>query len=124
MTGFDSGGKSVGKDVSDANFTIEMVRLTSPNGGETLTSGSTPAIQWTTLGTLRPVTQVVLQYQIKGGKKWLPITTITGSNPGSYNWPVPLVTAAQPNSKVQVTLSDATGILGQDSSDAVFTITP
>ena len=123
VTGFD-GGEGLGSNASDANFTIEMVRLTAPNGGETLTSGSTSAIQWTTFGTLRPVTQVDLQYQIKGGKKWLPITTITGSNPGSYNWTVPPVTAVQPNSKVQVTLRDATGILGQDSSNAIFTITP
>ena len=124
VTGFNSTGKKVGSDQSDKAFTIEIVRLTSPNGGETLTSGSTPTIQWTTFGTARPVTKVDLQYQIKKGNKWLPIITITGPDPRQLRLACSGGDGPTAEQQGPDTLSDATGILGQDVSDAVFTITP
>jgi PKD repeat protein len=117
---FNSSGTKVGEDISDSTFTIEVVKVTSPDGGETLTSGNTYAITWTTNGTIRPVTSTKLFYTINGGSKWIVIKTLTG-NPGTYNWTVP--SASSSNCKVKVVLKDAGGkTVGNDISDGLFTI--
>ena len=107
-------------------FVIEVVRLTSPNGGEILTSGTTMHIKWTTNGTKKPVATVHLYYTRNGAVTWALINSepITG-NPGSYSWTVPSVTKARNRCKVKIVLRDARGIAqGSDTSDAYFTIGP
>lgn len=114
---------ATGTGISNA-FTIQVVILTAPNGGESWNnSGSPHNITWTTNATTKPVTSVVLQYSINNGTSWLPIATLTG-NPATYAWTVPHETVAKPSSKVRVTLRNGSASIGTDMSDAVFTITP
>jgi uncharacterized delta-60 repeat protein len=113
----DSGDVSVGSDISNKPFTIEVLRLTSPNGGETLTAGGSWIIRWLTNKTQIPVLKTILQYDAGAG--WKPIATLTG-NPGSYEWSVP----AAPSTavKVKVILKNGSTVLANDVSDKVFKI--
>ena len=124
VTARNSSGAQIGADASDAPFTIEVVRLDNPNGGESLTSEATATIRWTTNATVRSVAKVKLLYTIDGGTTWKAITTVTG-DPGSVPWTVPTVNAEKTNCKVRVILQDSAGAsLGKDNSDLKFTIHP
>jgi hypothetical protein len=121
VIGYDSVGIPVGEGISDQPFAIEVLRVTSPNGGETLESGDISTIQWTTHKTIRSVAKAVLKYTTDGST-WKKIKTLTG-NPVSFNWKVPAVSSAK--CKVKIILKDASGInIGTDVSDKVFTIQP
>jgi hypothetical protein len=121
VIGYDSIGTPIGEDISDKPFTIEVLRVTSPNGRETLKSGNTSTIQWTTNITIRPVAKTVLKYTVDGST-WNAIKTLTG-NPGSFNWKVPA--ASSTKCKVKVILKDASGAnIGTDISNKFFTIQP
>jgi hypothetical protein len=121
VIGYDSNSVKVGEDISDKPFTIEVLRGTLPNGGETFTSGNTSTIQWTTHKTIRPVAKTVLKYTTDG-TTWKPIKTLTG-NPGSFNWKVP--DALSTKCKVKVILKDEDGAnIGTDISNNFFTIQP
>jgi len=120
---YNASGVKVGEDISDNKFTIEVVKVISPNGGETLKSGTPHTILWRTNGTKNPVAKAELSYTTGGGI-WKPITTLT-SNPGSYNWTVPIVPSTKTKCKVKVVLKNSSGgSLGNDVSDTVFTIQP
>jgi len=121
---YNISGVPIDEDVSDSTFTIEVVRLTSPNGGETLVSGNVHTITWQTNGTLRPVANIELYYTINSGSTWKLLTTLEG-NPKSYIWTIPSVTSRKNRCKVRVTLLDTTGkIIGRDPSNRYFTIKP
>jgi hypothetical protein len=127
VIGYDATDVKVGSDKSDAPFTIEVVKVTYPNGGETFTSGDPLTIIWTTNDTKRPVEKVKLFLTKNGGVTWEvpPIATFIGSNPGSFDWTVPDVSKAKSQCKIKVELKDEGGIvLGQDASDNNFTINP
>ncbi len=124
VNGYGSNGLKVGQDISDQVFTIEVVKLISPNGGETWTSTTGHAIIWTTNVTMGSVANVQLFYSLNSGTTWKPITTLPG-NPGTYLWTVPSVTAPKTKCKVKVVLIDAAGAtIGSDISDGLFTIQP
>ena len=89
----------VGTDHSDAPFTIEVVRLDYPNGGERVASGATATIRWTTNATAKSVAKTKVLYTTDGGTTWKAITTLTG-NPGTFDWMVPAVPASKANCKV------------------------
>jgi hypothetical protein len=122
-------------DKSLAPFTIDVLKVTSPNGDlgdPPLISGNTYPIAWTTNATKNPpVAKVKLYYTKDEGVTWNPICdpltgkcTLSG-NPGSYDWIVPTVSKEKPNCKVKVELKDALGnIVGKDKSDNYFTIQP
>ncbi|MEN2985839.1 MAG: SBBP repeat-containing protein, partial [Thermodesulfovibrionaceae bacterium] len=117
----DSANQLIGRDDSNKAFVIEVLKLISPNGGETLTAGQTYQIKWETYALTKPVAEVRLQYSTNGGSSWSNITTLTG-NPGQYNWTVP--NTPSNNCKVKVILKDSTGAtIASDVSDRVFTIT-
>jgi hypothetical protein len=117
-------GLKLGSDSSDGPFTIEVIKLNTPNGGETLTSGSTYNITWATNSTKKPVSKVILSYTLDGGVTWKAIPAITG-NPGTYSWTVPTVSTSKTKCKVKVVLKDSAGnTIGSDVSDAFFTISP
>jgi hypothetical protein len=121
VIGYDSNGVKVSEDISDKPFTIEVLRIISPNGGETLKPGDTSTIQWTTHKTIRPVAKIVLKYTTDG-TTWKKIKALT-DNPVNFNWKVP--TASSMKCKVKVILKDANGVnIGTDVSDKVFTIQP
>jgi hypothetical protein len=122
VIGYNASGMKVGEDNSDATFTIEVVKVISPNGGEILKSGITWPLTWRTNGTIRPVAKVKLYYSINGGL-WNPIGTVKG-NPGNYPFRVPLFMSSD-TSKVKVVLKDTNGkTVGTDTSDRYFTIQP
>jgi hypothetical protein len=124
VIGYDGWGEKVGVDKSDAPFTIAVVEVTSPNGGEVLISGDPHTITWTTNETKEPVTKVVLKYTKNGGKRWKKIETLT-ENTGTYDWTVPDVPKTKIKCKVKVVLKDARGnTVGSDTSDSYFTIEP
>jgi len=127
IIGFAETGGRVGADTSDSTFTIEVVRVTSPNGGETLTSGATHDITWTVNNTVAPVRSVDLFYTKNAGVTWKEIygTYFIGDNSGKATWTLPNVLSSKTQCKVKVVLRDSEGIkIGSDASNGYFTISP
>ncbi|NOT34152.1 MAG: S8 family serine peptidase [Candidatus Eisenbacteria bacterium] len=91
---------------------VDQVTVTAPNGGETLASGSSTNLTWTSVGSF---TTVNLDYSTNGGSSWTSIVTGT-PNDGSQAWTVPA--AATTQGRVRVSGGTAT-----DLSNANFTIT-
>ena len=124
VIGYDASRKKVGADTSDSAFTIEVLTVTSPNGGEILTSGDPHTITWTTRGTKKSVAKVILKHTKNGGKTWTRISTLT-EDTGSYGWTVPNVPKTKSKCRVKLVLKDASGKkVGSDTSDNYFTIEP
>jgi hypothetical protein len=126
VTAFDGNNAKVGADQSDSAFTIEVLKLTSPNGGEPLTSNSTHTITWTTNATSAQVDHIVLSYTQNNGDTWKTIDTSGDPlDDGSFDWLVPQVNGTKGKSKVKIVLKDAQGnTVGSDVSDETFTISP
>jgi hypothetical protein len=123
--------KKIGSDTSDKPFTIEVVKLTSPNGGPPpLEQNDTIDITWTVYETTRPITKVQLYYTRDGGVTYNLITTLPLGTypPGNYRqpWTIPRVgTTAKTKCKVKVVLKDQEGVTrGSDISNSFFTIEP
>jgi hypothetical protein len=122
VIGFNASGARVGSDVSNASFAIKLVEVHAPNGSESWQSGTQHTIVWGTFGIDRPVASVILEYSTNKGVTWKVIDKLT-SNPGFYLWDIPAVAKPQPQSKVRVTLKDASGVvMSRDVSDADFNI--
>jgi len=123
VTGYDLKGVKVGSDKSNAPFTIEVIKLTSPNGEAPLSGGIDTDIKWTTHATKADVEWVKLYYTINGGTTWKGIFTYDhGSNPETHTWTVPAVNKTK--CKVKVVLQDGKGnSIGADMSDDFFAIT-
>ncbi|MEM4134499.1 MAG: SBBP repeat-containing protein [Candidatus Micrarchaeia archaeon] len=118
---FNSSNQVIGTDDSDKAFAIEVLKLTSPNGGETLKVGSTHTITWETYALTKTLAKVILQYSTNGGQSWTNIKTFVGSNPGQFNWTVPNTPST--NCRVRVRLLDSAGaVITSDVSDKAFTI--
>jgi len=125
VTGFNSNGLQIIADRSDKPFTIEVVKVTSPQGEKILTSGNTSPVQWQTHKTKNPVERVNLTYTMDGGVTWKSISPPLMGNPETYDWKIPLVANKKTKCKVKVVLKDKAGnIVGSDASDGSFTIEP
>lgn len=105
-------------DDSDQFFTIKpapSIKVVSPNGGETLQSGSTNEIRWTS----QNVKSVKIEYTTNGGGDWTTLT-VDNSNTGAFNWTnIPNVNSYQ----CKIKISDAVNGSPFDESDNNFTIT-
>jgi hypothetical protein len=124
IEGYDSKNNLLSFDKSHAPFTIEVVRLTDPDGGGNLTSGASYTVAWTTNTTIRDVYSATILYTLDGGTTWTQAGKAP-SNPGTYNWTVPHVNKVKTKCKVRVVLKDKNGIpVGSDGSNAFFTIQP
>lgn len=124
----NAAGSVVATDVSDKPFTVQVLKVTSPNGGETLSAKASPTIAFTISGQ-QSVASAAISYTLNNGTSWSAITTLKGAfPPGSYSyssWNVPAVTTLKSACKVKVVLKSATGaILGTDLSDLTFVIAP
>ena len=125
IVSYTADGVELSEDISNSTFKIEVVKVTSPNGGESWKSrdGGYP-ITWVTNDTKNPVANTKLYYTMNGGTTWNLIATLSG-NPGSYTWYIPQVNVKKEKCKVKVVLKDAAGrTVGSDKSDRNFTITP
>ncbi|MCU0276638.1 MAG: S8 family serine peptidase, partial [Acidobacteria bacterium] len=97
-----------------ATLIVDSITVTSPNGGESWTAGTSHGITWTSTGT---VGNVDILYTVNGGSNWTSIAADT-NNDGSFAWTVANTPSA--NCYVQV-LEHADGV-PYDSSNAAFTI--
>ncbi|TMQ69484.1 MAG: hypothetical protein E6K81_14860 [Candidatus Eisenbacteria bacterium] len=100
--------------------TIRVIRhhVTAPNGGEVVAPGGTLAVRWSVPSGWHPDHADVL-VSFNGGTSWSRIAAdLTGT---TFSWVVPNV--ATQAALVRVTLFDALGEIGHDSSDQPFTIT-
>jgi subtilisin family serine protease len=90
----------------------DVITVTAPNGGETLTAGTSTNITWTWSGSFSTVN---IDYSTNGGSTWTAAATGT-ANDGSQAWTVPSTATSQ--GRVRVSGGTAT-----DMSNANFTIT-
>jgi hypothetical protein len=126
MRGYNASSGVVGTDISNNPFTIEVIELTYPDGGETLISGNTYRVTWQTNSTIRTVQTVKIYGSTNEGQSgtWRLLTTVSG-NPGYYDWTVPSVGTAKDKCRLGVRLLDFNSIpIGQDVGDGNFTIQP
>lgn len=124
VCGFNEFNEKIGCDRSENPFTVEVVRLISPNGEESWDSGSEQTIRWTTHETKAPVAKVNLYLSMNGGKSWKLMGSETG-DPESHAWTLPELGKTKGRCKVKVQLRDADRrIVGEDVSEGVFTINP
>lgn len=125
VIGYNASNTQVGIDSSDLPFSIEVVRVTSPDASGLVFSSGTPwQITWDTYLTSQPVANTIVQYSINGGLTWNTLAILTG-NPGSYSGSVPRVTSTTTKGLVRVLLRNAKNIVvGVDVSDNFFTINP
>lgn len=103
-------------DINDVVFEISnapIIIVTSPNGGESLTVGSTKSITWLSAG----VGNVKIEYSTDNNSTW---TEITGSteNDGTYAWLIP--DAVSDTCLIRISSVDDETLV--DLSDAVFSI--
>jgi len=112
-------------DVSDEEFSIIQplpsdITVTSPNGGENWTAGSTQQITWTGNGEIDTVN---IELSKDDGTTWESIIKNTNDD-GNYNWPIP-ETLSSDQCRVRVSSNDTNSDpIPSDISDAVFTIEP
>ncbi|MBM4171902.1 MAG: hypothetical protein FJ214_08555, partial [Ignavibacteria bacterium] len=108
-------------DVSDENFSIvalgsQLIRVTSPNGGQKWPVGSSQNITWEAAG----IANVKIELTVNNGISW---TTIVASTPstGVYNWQQ-IPNTLSSNCKIRISdMADGSPI---DDSDAPFAIIP
>jgi len=111
--------RGIPSDISDNNFTItypgtQLVRVTSPNGGEKWIAGSSQKITWDAAG----ISNVKIEYTLNNGISWNTIVASTPSN-GFYTWSqVPNTLST--NCKIRI--SDALDGAPSDDSDQFFAI--
>jgi hypothetical protein len=124
VTGFDEGKRKLAADTSDAAFKIEVITLTSPNGGEMMTPGDAVAVAWQTHGNPMDVAKTKVLFTKDGGTTWSTIFADSG-NPEGFVWEVPPVNKLRKKCKLRVILKDSHGsTVAADSSDDFFEIRP
>jgi len=117
-------GRAIGTARNRRPFLLETLRVTAPEGPQTLRSGAPLNVVWETAGTPAPVETVELRYTIDGGAHWKPLDTIAGSNPGAWAGTVPSTPAPRKSCAVRVVLRDAGGkVLAADRGRS-FRIAP
>ncbi len=93
---------------------IPRLGLVSPNGGDSLTSGQTRLMHWSTRGV---VPNIRLELSPDGGSTWQPIVASI-PNSGMFLWTVPAVSTTA----ALVRISDVRDPSLNDVSDGVFSI--
>jgi len=110
-------------DESDGTFTVDStapsVTVSDPNGGESVSAGSTYTITWSDSDALSGVDSADVDYSTDGGSTWSDVATVTDGSE-SVDWSVPDVETS--NALVRVTATDGAGNAEADQSDSTFTI--
>ncbi|MFO7793201.1 MAG: C25 family cysteine peptidase, partial [Candidatus Saliniplasma sp.] len=95
------------------------VTVTSPNGGESFTTGTEESISWSTTSGDDPVDYVDMYYSVDTGVNWETIDSNVDDT-GSYTWTVPNEDSG--DCLVRIEAVDTAGRDGEDQSDSTFTI--
>jgi fibronectin type 3 domain-containing protein/photosystem II stability/assembly factor-like uncharacterized protein len=93
------------------------ILVISPNGGETLITGSTATIRWFSTATIASVN---IEYTINSGATWSTIATGIVATTGTIPWFVPNT----PTTQALIRITNTTVATMSDVSDAPFTIAP
>lgn len=110
-------------EVMAADTTPPAVRVISPNGGETISSGSQLTISWASSDAVGVVSQAI-SLSTNGGTSFpTSVTTGLAGNVTEFQFAVP-VSMTTTAGRIQVIARDAAGNAGLDASDANFTIGP
>ena len=124
VVGYNAQGKKIASDISIGTFAIQVLKLTSLNGGEKLIAGASSTIQWTSYSTVRDVAGVKLFYTLNGGNTWKKIESLT-NNPGRYTWTIPATNNTKTKCKIKVILKAPGGAtIDSDESAGFFSISP
>ena len=119
---YDASNVRIGGDVSDGDFTVEVVRVTYPNGGQTLYSGDSVTITWHTNTTAVDVASTKVIGRCNGDDSWVTLGKPRG-NPEQFTLTIPDPGYSRDRCKVQIVLRDAAGAsLGKDVSDQYFAV--
>jgi hypothetical protein len=120
------GGNWECSDESDQSFTIQFapapsIRVTSPNGGEVWTVGSTRTISWTS-SNLNPAGRIYVYYWYNNG--WVQIAGPLPTSSSSFSWSVPSIPSTVSSVTSFVLVGNyVNGVWEtQDMSDQAFTI--
>ena len=99
------------------------VTVTSPNGGEKWTAGSTYNVTWTLGGSTTAVNYQLVAFSTNGGTTFSTISAALTPSARSFAWTIPSTTSGS-QCLIRVRALDVnTYILAQDTSDATFTVT-
>lgn len=98
----------------DFGQAARSLKVTAPNGGETLTSGTSYAITWTAAG----VDTVKVQYSLDNGTTWRDVVASVSAATGKYMWTVP----AENSGGARVRVSDTRDATFFDASDNTFVL--
>jgi hypothetical protein len=98
---------------------ISHLLLVSPNGGESLSAGSTYTINWEDdRGDSNCPSDYLLDYSTDNGQTWIPVDSNYVSNTCSYDWLVPDANSEE----CLIRVIDANDLNIYDTSDDTFTI--
>ncbi|MEW6069996.1 MAG: carboxypeptidase-like regulatory domain-containing protein, partial [Candidatus Thermoplasmatota archaeon] len=101
------------------------VLVTLPNGGETLTAGSSYNIEWTTTNGTNTVSYTRLYYSYddpEGDGPWIDLVNLSVGG-GAQSWAWTVNDTPSTNCWVKVEAVDSEGYSGSDTSNSTFTIT-
>jgi len=122
VIGYDATKQEVGRDTSDAIFTIATSLLLTPTAGITVFEGGSVNITWETYITQARVDKVKVQYSIDGGLTWISGGEVKG-NPGEFLWTAPDLPAGNyDQARVQIVLKDKRENTIGLSTSGLFTI--
>ncbi len=98
---------------SSAQFTINTLNLTAPNGGEYWQAGTIKNILWNSsiTGNLK------IEYSLNNGTTWNIVTASVPANANLYSWNIP---AALSSKQAIIKITDLNTASVKDSSTAVF----
>jgi len=110
-------------DDSDSTFTVSSsttpsVTLTQPNGGETLTAGSTYTIKWTS----QNLSEGKIRILFFDGSHWSYVANNLPLTQTSYNWTVPNVDSNKCKIRVGNYNTSNGAWIAWDDSDSTFTV--
>jgi len=116
VTAVDAAGNESAASTVSATTKVGTlgVTVTSPNGGESWTAGTSRSITWTSAG----LTSLRLEYSLDNGATWTVIHSNVAASEGVYAWTLPSTTSTA----ARVRISDAMGSPTRDTSDGTFSI--
>lgn len=101
--------------ISQNNFTVSLLELTSPITAVTWSVGATQSITWNASPN---VTNVKIDYSTNNGGTWINIVPSVVANLGTYSWLVP----NNPSNNCKVRVSNVSNPDNKSESPVVFTI--